>query len=469
MNQLLAAQHAAVRARGEPADLSEITYPNLPDSENAWLLIARAHKLDDQSSPSHQSTTFPEYQPFPQGWVDAAESSEKANAAVFQLVRQARSLPRSQARRQFPSQGWSYSISNQCGYVARTVCDGAFYMQYCRHDDAESVERLRDVLRILRVLAEEDDLREQYATSYVGRHFLATALAIAADLQRIDANTRQAAVGLIEDLLKEDDQPRKLARAITIDSLRDNDRLAQQSKTAFMLQPLAVRSMLRNFEGAQVLAKAATADNDESASQAMVQSASPRSDVEELVPEGTKFKRENPSLQIPRYSRWFLRDVGDDYLDRRFRSLAERRMIAVSLAMQLYRADHHGAWPTKLEDLVPNYLASVPKDPFHSDGRPLIYLTLRGALPNGGDRRLVGFVPKSSAADNFDSEPMYCWVGRWGDEDHAQYRDLTYWKPVVRRYEEQVIGEASATLQDAVIAVHGTLKSLLNIPDPPGD
>jgi hypothetical protein len=48
--------------------------------------------------------------------------------------------------------------------------------------------------------------------------------------------------------------------------------------------------------------------------------------------------------------------------------LARARAADAALAAQLYRRGH-GRWPEKLEDLVPEFLAQVPTDPF--DGKPL--------------------------------------------------------------------------------------------------
>jgi hypothetical protein len=56
-----------------------------------------------------------------------------------------------------------------------------------------------------------------------------------------------------------------------------------------------------------------------------------------------------------------------------YRSLAERRMASVALAIRLYVVDH-GVRPATLEALVPDYLPFVPRDPFAADDRPLGYL-----------------------------------------------------------------------------------------------
>jgi hypothetical protein len=55
-----------------------------------------------------------------------------------------------------------------------------------------------------------------------------------------------------------------------------------------------------------------------------------------------------------------------------FRALTERRMAAVALAVRLYELDH-GRRPDRLDDLVPEYLPAVPRDPFAADNPPLGY------------------------------------------------------------------------------------------------
>ena len=49
----------------------------------------------------------------------------------------------------------------------------------------------------------------------------------------------------------------------------------------------------------------------------------------------------------------------------------------IAIAMTRYRLDH-GAWPADLATLIPNYIATIPADPF--DGKPLRFIT-RGGLP----------------------------------------------------------------------------------------
>lgn len=56
-----------------------------------------------------------------------------------------------------------------------------------------------------------------------------------------------------------------------------------------------------------------------------------------------------------------------------FRLRAHRRMAATALAIRLYEIDH-GHRPTTLNELVPKYLASIPRDSFAAGGKPIGYL-----------------------------------------------------------------------------------------------
>lgn len=56
-----------------------------------------------------------------------------------------------------------------------------------------------------------------------------------------------------------------------------------------------------------------------------------------------------------------------------YRGMTDRRLAAVALALRLYAANHDGKYPSSLDELVPQYLPAVPKDPFAAGGKPLLY------------------------------------------------------------------------------------------------
>jgi hypothetical protein len=126
------------------------------------------------------------------------------------------------------------------------------------------------------------------------------------------------------------------------------------------------------------------------------------------------------------------------------RACAEHRMLAMSLACQLYRADN-GAWPASFEQLVSAYLPTLPTDPFGDGKEPLGYVLIKGGLPDGGDRPLVysrgdrvyvaGNIAKEDLFYRLD-EPHYSfYVGDGSDlptakqKQGGQFRDVALWVP----------------------------------------
>lgn len=61
-----------------------------------------------------------------------------------------------------------------------------------------------------------------------------------------------------------------------------------------------------------------------------------------------------------------------------YRMQTDNRAAAIALAMRLYQADHDGAMPATLDDLVPQYLPALPADPMKPTGGPFGYTVLAG-------------------------------------------------------------------------------------------
>ena len=72
--------------------------------------------------------------------------------------------------------------------------------------------------------------------------------------------------------------------------------------------------------------------------------------------------------------------------------------LAVQLAAEEFRRDK-GKYPAALEELVPDYLPEVPKDPF-DDGRPIKYNPETRVLYTvGPDRAFTGNLPDKDELD----------------------------------------------------------------------
>jgi hypothetical protein len=100
------------------------------------------------------------------------------------------------------------------------------------------------------------------------------------------------------------------------------------------------------------------------------------------------------SIATPNYSTYGLRAMQID---------ARSRLAVLALAITAFKNDT-GAYPTKLEDLVPNYLDQVPSDPFNPQ-QPLQMKPIDGGL----DLLSVG---PDQTAKLPDSGPIHFYLGR---------------------------------------------------------
>jgi hypothetical protein len=111
------------------------------------------------------------------------------------------------------------------------------------------------------------------------------------------------------------------------------------------------------------------------------------------------------------------------------RGQMERNLIAMSLACQLYRADHSG-WPTSLDGLLA-YLPAAPKDYWG----PMGYVLLRGT--GAADRPLVYSRCKAEPGQTLayparDAVYLYYNQGSLGIGNQpipGQFRDVSMWQP----------------------------------------
>jgi hypothetical protein len=437
-SRLLEMQNAALRARGEAADPEEVVFPPVSAEQNAWPLIARAMQADDKSAPSNQYNSVPEYPPYPIYWIRAAEASEQNNAVVFQCVRDARRLPQSQARTSFAQLSAGYTWLDGARTVARTLSDGATYQQLFVQDDREAIERIRGMLRVSRAVAEERALADQSIAFDISDMAAIAALRLGPGLSQWDSATRESVRQLIVEFLDDQATQRTFPRALRMQAQLGAQEIRDASQGTWAIQPLASRAIVSGRNDLRGYADiAATKD---------VQTANP------YLARAVKRAYDEQSASIPfvggdqsapRYSRWFACVFASSrIIERQFsywmQSLGERRIAAVSLAIQLFRADHAGAFPPQLQDLVPRYLAELPKDPFFGDERTIRYFVLPRGLPDGKDRWLVGYglTPEPGM---IDTEPMYspyCWNGyRYAP---IYYRDVMRWSPKDRRFDVEL-------------------------------
>jgi hypothetical protein len=411
-----------IRHAGDPASVADVVIERVPESQNAWEVQVQAAQATrtNVSSPRASNDEFRGYPPFPDAWMKRASDSEKAHGQAFALARQARQLTRVQLRDRVTSPLAANFIGSYgpIRNLGNTVSDGALF-KHVGGDDDEALERVMDVLHVARSPYTDPFPISQLVGRGIDALALNTTQAMAPGLRLNAPATRRRVVGLVAQLLDEEPCWRGLDASLRMARLETTDLVEWRSRGVWFIRPAADLEIARNVREFDAVIEAGR-----QRSYPRTMAVYPKSNLE----------FDPVSGDVPQYSRWFHNELAyvSRYLSTQYRTIAERRVTAVSLAAQLYRADH-GRWPEKLDELAPAYLPAVPADPYHEDGRPLGYVIKRGALPGGGDRPLVYFDAGEDDPAQVGAGPMYGWFAPRGlivrSDVARQYRDLARFEP----------------------------------------
>jgi hypothetical protein len=440
------AELAAARGRGETASVADVRLPEVEDAHNAWehQVLAMQAARTGVDSPASSSLEYPDYPPYPPAWTRMAAASEAAHGGAFARARDARAFPVARLRRSVQPPMFN-AISpglNNARHLANTVGDGALYAHVNLGDDAEAVERLRDVLHLARSLRQDPTVIAQLVGIGIDALACNRAMVVAPGVRvagtagaggaKRPATAAQIR-GLIRELLDEDAAWEQFGRALQSERVEINHDLATRGGENWVIRPLAdlwsarlgrdlgvavEASRLRTRpEAAAVLARVPVVTGELAGGWS----------ISSWVGDGR--------ATAPRYSRWFLAGGGGMRYDRafetQFRGMGDRRTTAVSWAANWFRAER-GRWPASLAELVPDYLPRVPADPFHADGRPVGYEVVKGGLPDGGDRPLVYYDAGLGLLEAVPREPAYgFYLGSRAAKGKPvrQFRDLSRFVP----------------------------------------
>ncbi|HYE17311.1 MAG TPA: hypothetical protein VEA69_02645 [Tepidisphaeraceae bacterium] len=451
------AQLDAARARGEATTAAEVSLSAPAPGQNAWDLHTRAMNatIFGVDSPRSSNLEYTSYPPYGPKWLKLAEGSEARHGPAFALARQARAHPLARARDTFDPDPKAMMVNglNSARNLANLLADSAQFLE-TRGQYAEAAERFRDVLHLARSLRQDPVLVSQLVA--LGLEALACGgIQIAAPGLRAGARdpaTRKAITGLIADLLDEGAARDGFRAAAVAERIVVTHMLRTAGDQRLAIRPLADRQIAFESANAAVVAEAVAADTWPAAELILT-----RIKTEPAIfgPGGAWagiFGTAPAAPFVPRYSRWFHWGFGEFYgkgIEKQIQGLAERRITAVALAMQLYYADHN-RWPTRLADLVPTYLPAVPRDPYRAAAPEVGYVTLPKGLPDGTDRPLIYVEPGPVDSQDVNQwkQPMYGWQqgtinGLSARVPIRQYRDVTRFRPAdVKINEDGDIGPA---------------------------
>ena len=403
----LAAARATLTAAGEPVDVTGLLGPPVPPDRNAadlYLPAARA-LVPNVYGPSSSNVLFPSVPPlFPPAWMAMAGPAAAANAPAFALVRQARARPDADWH-VVPGKPLLQTLLphlNDSRELANELADAAL-VSHLRGDDAEAVERVRDLL------AMADAVDRSRLPTLVAHLVSVGEQALA--LSRLQVIVTDARIGTgpgaiprpaVEDLVRQladDARPRgRLRNAVRGEWVMAADTVRWLGSRSTVLRPLADLELARSLTDAAALSAAADRTGLSPATAVVVAT----------KPVISPLLGRDPTAG--RYGHLFTDAVGlslgtsTRFLTTDFRCRAERRATAALLALRLYHLDH-GRWPAALAELVPAYLPAVPLDPLVGGNRPIGYLVQPRALPGGRDRVLVDW--NGSATGPAGTPPAY--------------------------------------------------------------
>lgn len=427
--KVLAAEHARLRAAGEPVEPEDLNPPPVPPGRNAAAFYQQATAVRNRTveNPASSNFDFPEYPPYPPRWHKMADASVAANGLVFPPLRLARLRDEADWGTRFGSPMIAVPLPtlNPSRDLANFATDAAL-REHVRGNDAAALELVRDVRHLSSTVARQPVLVSQLVAIGIDALALHRLKVIAPALAVTEGDdlpvgppapdgpaTRGQVEALIAELLREPPPETGLQLGYQGERVFAADNVRWMTRGNWVLRPL-FQIEERRAMAEQERRIAAATQPTLAATQAALPTASPA-------------EQRRLSALLSR----LVMGSSDAAMQQRLRVVMERRFAAVALAVRLYRLDHGGAWPASLDALVPAYLPAVPADPFATDGEPLRYRLVRGATPLFGDRPIVysvgddGIDDIASGAMPLPPDPQYGW-----ERGPDQPRDLSRWLPL---------------------------------------
>jgi hypothetical protein len=452
MARRVADDDAAARARGGAVSAADLNRPKdvAPAANVATYFKNAQASLRPVYGPSSSMLIWATYPPYSPAWHKLATAAFKANQPAFTQAR---------AARPFAQADWGLSYTNPfvspptatlntTRELANQLGDAALY-EHTQANDASALEYARDMLHLAHSLDQESTLIHHLVAVGVEVLALERVMVIASGIRVVRGDnvpagtsaplgpaTRGQVEALIRDLLDAPSPGTSTAATLRgAETVLARDTLRWVTQSNWVITPAVDGLEHHMHTSAEAYAIAATQPTAALASAAMP--APPAAGGNSILTRATGPAAGASSNGV--FANWF-GGISASYsmvIEQDIRLLTERRMAAVSLAAQLYRIDHAGRWPRKLDELVPAYLPAVPRDPFRADGGPLSYLVAKN--PTDGAERPVVYTVSSDGLDEtppdgstLPPEPIYSWTishtpGRPNSPD--QWRDLSRFVP----------------------------------------
>ena len=290
------------------------------------------------------------------------------------------------------------------GFDLQVLLRGAAQVEHLRGEDDKAIEFLERLLTMARVMEAHQSLTsKQFASNMKSE----AALAIDrwSPALKWTPATEKAVHRLMGELTGSAASTEDMRRAYEYETATYPEVVMRSCPglAAWWIRPLAEDSFARRLSTQARLLPAVEAKDWQQVSSVTVERMADGSNLENVV----------LSLSLPRY-------LAVDAMRLRFHAMTDARSVATLLAAELYKRER-GKYPGSLSELVPEYLAELPADPFARDGRALRYRldaggpTVWSVGENGKDEEgevsMTGF-PMYSNARRFN-QPDIVYGAAW--------------------------------------------------------
>lgn len=373
----LDAKIAALRAAGEPTRVEDFPLPSVADELNAARALSDASQLivDSLAYNLPGIDDFFHYDlSLSRGNFGLLDALVMLNREPLCLIREARELGTANGTRFGFGTG---PLATHRRLAMLEMC--AAFHAHIRLDDAQAIEHLRDGMAVGRLVSEgaPPSIINELVAVAIDAMACKVIGSISAELLVKDdliagagPASRTQVAATIEELLNESDVRERMHRAFQMDRIEFYGNILQMADGIGAPVPLGMRVIgpsLR-IEGCAVVERLGDIC-------VAVASENPRAERGRL----SKWEFDENVGVVERLSTTARRMVwgGESALDLQAARFVQRRLAATALAIRLFQIDH-GRRPERLDELVPDYLPTVPIDPFRSDAGPIGYRLEKG-------------------------------------------------------------------------------------------
>ena len=367
-------QLAAWRALGQPTRPEDFAEPEVPDAENAALVLMGLRV----SNPIPWEWEDELKLPLPPGMVKGIQRRVKLNAKVLDAVRRARGMPKVR---------WGYAISAGADGqwhsprigVDSEVADlihAAALEAHQQGDDARAMEYVLDLLSIAKADRVQPSIMHAVGLADRTAQWVIAEIAPDFNVGAIKASPETSREALTA-LLDEDGRTNAIIRGLMVERCRmpgiyrhRGDFVANgpvpgrpwHIVMAWLLQPATDKLAFCEMRMVTLAAEQIAAGRPASARST--------ANTDDCKPDDHPLGSSQRLCNVSRSNYgWlpFMNTLPNRCLMRQ----ADVRATALSLAIRLYQLDHNGRYPATLDELAPKYLPAVPDDPF--SGKPFRY------------------------------------------------------------------------------------------------